>query len=179
MKTARDVRREAERFIKKHGVGGLPGRRFDNGESAERQTVGAHHGDASRPSRDDGDDLPRHHREHTSYSQFESLDAWESWLIDEGVEYAAVVGQGHATLEQLEKRARMRHILTFLLPMHIDLLFAVHVEGRTESEVAKEFGVTQQAISKRLKVAEQDFRRAFGEHWNDPIDIDLSVEEGV
>jgi len=165
--------------VKKHGIGSLPGRRFPNGETAEPQRIGAGGAGAEGGSSSDG--LARKHREDVSYSWHDTLDAWEQWLIATGQSYLPLVGGagGPTTLEQLEKRARMRHVLSFMLPMHVELLYAVHVEGRTQSDVAEEFCITQQAVSKRLAVAEQDFRREFGNHWNDDIDIDLSVEEGA
>lgn len=93
-------------------------------------------------------------------------------MLAEGLNYQPLVGAGTLTLEQLEKRARMRHVLTFMLPLHVELLMERYVVGggRTLDDLAAEHCVTRQAIIKRLKVAEQDFRRLFAEHWNDDID---------
>lgn len=158
--------RKAERWIKKHGIGNVPGRRTEVGET-DTQERSEWLGGADRISSGTGGS----HSKFVSYSQFDTLEAWEDWMLTDGMRYTPLVGGATpSSLDIIEKRARMAHVLTFLPPEHVELLFERHVRQRTLDSIAAEHYVTRQAIIKRLKVAEQDFRRAFGEHWNDPID---------
>lgn len=164
--------RRAERFITKHGIGNLPKRRSETGESADYERSdwlgGADRIQAGVTGR----------RNLVSYSQFDTLDAWENWMLDTDQGYSPLVGGATPSgLEQVEKRARMAHVLSFMLPAHQELLFERHVRGRTLDDIAAEHFVTRQAIIKRLKVAEQDFRKFFGEHWNDPVDVNALLYE--
>lgn len=163
--------REAQQFIEKHGVGELPGPRFANGESSDSQRSDLF-GGADRANSKTGGSHSKFVRMEVQGPGFSSDWTWEEWMQERGVDYTPLVGGSTETLEQLEKRARMRHVLTFMLPLHVELLMERYVVGggRTLDDLAAEHCVTRQAIIKRLKVAEQDFRRLFAEHWNDDID---------
>lgn len=167
-----DMRKEhrlAERFAEKEGVGSLPGRRLETGESAHQGQVG-HHGNAEAPTgREEG--MPRRHRDDVSYSIFDSMEQYEDWLLDTGMNYIPLTASGHPapTIDQLEKRARMNHVLGKLTAKQVSLLQWRHVENMTLQEIANQEGVSKQAILKRLQVAEADFKAAFAEHWNDDI----------
>lgn len=168
----RDMRKErkaAERFAEKHGIGSLPGRRLETGETAHQQQVG-HHGNPGVPTgREEG--VPRRHRDDVSYSIFDSMEQYEDWLLDTGMNYIPMTasGQPAPSMDQLEKRARMNHVLDFLDPGRVELLQWRHVENMTLQEIANQEGVSKQAILKRLQVAEADFKAAFAEHWNDDV----------
>lgn len=158
--------RSAARWIAKHGIGSLPGRRLTTGESASQERSDWLGGRDRIETGTGGS-----HSKFVSYGQFPTLEAWEDWMLDTGQKYVPLVGGATPSgLEQVEKRARMAHVLSFLLPEHQELLFERHVKQRTLDDIAAEHCVTRQAIIKRLKVAEQDFKRAFGQHWNDPVD---------
>lgn len=167
-----DEQRHAEKWIAKHGVGSLPGPRRDNGESASQERSdwlsGADRGQTGATGGS---------RSLTSYDQFDTPEAWEDWMLDAGNPYLPLVGGSvaEATMDQLEKRARMRNVLSRLLPAHVELLFERHVRGRTLDDIAEEHFVTRQAIIKRLRVAEQDFRREFGLHWLDHVEVDQEL----
>lgn len=164
--------RQAQKFIEKHGVGNLPGKRSETGESSGRQQAG---GDGDYWSSGLGEaeegDLPRRHRNTISYDSFGGLGEYEDWLLDNGKGYTPLVGsnQPQPTLLQLEKRSRMNHVFSFLLPQHVELLYWRHVEGMTLQEIADQEHVSRQAIHSRLKVAEREFRTQFAAHWNDDV----------
>ena len=161
----------AQRFVEKNGVGSLPGRRLETGESATQQRVG-HEADHTSPTGSpDGDGLSRPHREPVSYSGFDSVEAWEDWMLDNQQWFLPMVGvaQPPATIQSLEKRSRMNHVFTFMLEQHVELLYWRHVEGMTLGAIAEQEHVTRQAIAKRLAVAEADFKRCFAAHWNDDV----------
>jgi len=163
-------RRAAQRWVDKHGVGSLPGRRSETGESNTQQRVG-HGGDFTDPSGREDDGLSRPHREPVSYSTFETMEAWEDWLLDNGQQYTPLVGsaQPEPDMDTLEKRSRMNHVFTFMQPKHVELLYWRHIEGMTLEAISRQEGVSRQAIAKRLGVAESDFKAAFAAHWNDLI----------
>lgn len=162
-------RRAAQRWTDKHGVGSLPGRRSETGETATRQMVG-HSGDSEEGgSRDEA--LPRKHRDAVSYDRFDTLAAWEDWMLDSGVSYTPLVSsaQPEPSMDSLEKRSRMNHVFTFMQPRHVELLYWRHVEGMTLEAISRQESVSRQAIAKRLAVAEADFKAAFAAHWNDLV----------
>lgn len=165
----RKEERQAQRWVDKQGVGALPGRRTETGETAAPQRVG-HHGDPTQGGLRDPD-LPRKHRDDVSYDTFGSLSEYEDWLLAHGNEYLPLVSsaQGEPTLDTLEKRARMHHVLTSCDPVRVELLYRRHVEQMTLEGLAVEYGVSRQAIAKRLDVAEAEFRGAFADHWNDDV----------
>lgn len=175
MKRLRDVQRDeqrdqrvAQRWADEHDVGNMPGARSETGESSGKQSVG-HSGDPSSMSRGANDDLPRKHRDDVSYSGFASVDDFEQWMLEQGGGYLALVGggEGHPTMATLEKRARMNHVLSYMDPNRVELLYWKFIEAMTLEEIAVTEGVSKQAISKRLKVASDEFMREFAEHWND------------
>ena len=173
--TTRKELRAAKRFLSKHGIGSLPGPRSPTGESAGDQRSGYFAGFDRADTGETGG------RRLVSYDGFPTLEAWEDWMVSQGHQYQPMVGGAHPTqMEQLEKRARMKHVLSYMLPDHIELLHARHVEGRTLDDIGKEHGVSRQAIIKRLRTAEADFRRYFAEHWLDELDpevFDLEYSE--
>lgn len=164
-------RRAAQRWADKHGVGSLPGRRLETGESAMAQRVGhpADPTDASEPRSPEG--LPREHRDTLSYSAHETLDEWELWMLDAGRGYTPLVGanQPQPTMDSLEKRSRMNHVFTYMLPKHVELLYWRHIEGMTLEAISRQESVSRQAIAKRIAVAEADFKSSFAAHWNDDV----------
>lgn len=83
------------------------------------------------------------------------------------------LGQEGRSLIQVEKHLRMRHVLDRMDPDDVEVLVAFLVNRQTQQEVAREYGVSQQAVSKRLRTARANFLVAFGEHWNDPLDLTL------
>jgi predicted DNA-binding protein YlxM (UPF0122 family) len=171
---AQELRR-AKRWLAKHGIGSLPPKqRAETGESLEPQRSDWLAG-PDRPS------LPTHLRgggrtRVVSYSWADSLEAWEEWMSEAGRAFLPVNGGGELTLEQVEKQARLQHVLEFLLPMHVDLLFARFAEQRTLDDIAEEFGISRQAVIKRLRVAVQDLKREIAAHWNDPLSIEEALE---
>lgn len=162
--------RLAQRFAEKQGVGSLPGRRSETGESATAQRVG-HTSNSTDESAREGDGLARKHRDALSYSGFESMEAWEDWLLDSGQQYTPLVSGvgGHPTMDTLEKRSRMNHVFSFMDPKRVELLYWRHIEGMTLGEIAEQESVSRQAITKRLRVAEAEFKASFADHWNDDI----------
>ena len=163
-------RRVAQRWADKHGVGSLPGRRSETGETATQQRVG-HEGDSEDAAAREADGLPRKHRDTLSYSRFETMEDWEDWLLDNGQQYMPMVGsaQPEPDMDTLEKRSRMNHVFTFMLPRHVELLYWRHIEGMTLEAISRQESVSRQAIAKRVGVAEADFKAAFAAHWNDDI----------
>lgn len=163
-------RRAAQRFADKQGVGALPGRRLETGESATQQRVG-HDGDHEAAGGREDDGMTRRHRDTVSYSRFETMEAWEDWLLDGGHQYTPLVGSSgpEPTMDTLEKRSRMNHVFTFLQPRHVELLYWRHIEGMTLEAISRQEGVSRQAIAKRIGVAEADFKAAFAAHWNDLV----------
>lgn len=170
-----DELREAQEFIAEHGIGNLPGQRFENGESSGRQTAGASGSYSTQGREDEDGGLPRRHRDDVSYDTFGSLSEYEDWLLDNGKGYLPLVGgqQPQPTLRELEKRSRMNHVFSFMQPRHIELLYWRHVEGMTLQEIADQEHVSRQAIHSRLKVAEREFKVSFAEHWNDHVTWDV------
>jgi hypothetical protein len=111
----------------------------------------------------------------TSYDELETRDDWEQAKRLEGEPYNPLVGMFSAgrslTPEQLARRAQMNHVLSFMLPYHIELLHMRYVEEMTLEAMAAELKVRYQSVQDRLATAEQDFLKAFGEHAQDDIDI--------
>lgn len=169
-------KRRASRFIERHGIGSLPGRRSETGESAGRQSVG-HHGDPTRPSRalEDGG-VARTHRDVLSYDALPGgLAAYEDRMADErggndtfNPLVSPYIG-APPNQDELEKRARMNHVFSFMREDQVDLLYWKHVEGMTLQAIADQEGVSRQAIHKRLRRAEAAFAQVHEDHWNDAV----------
>ena len=108
---------------------------------------------------------------HVSYSGYETMDDWEQHLLKEGRNYLPLVGRpANLGPRELATRAKVQHTLTFMLPMHVELLLMRHVEQLTWEEMAAELCITYQAVQQRLRVAEDDFHRLFAEHADDELD---------
>jgi len=156
--------RQAQRWVEKHGVGSMPGRRSETGESAGSDQLSRH-----RAARDE---LGREHRDPVYYESLPGgLAGLEEDFAATGRLFEPIMGlaQPAPTLRQLEKRSRMNHVFSFMLAAHIELLYWRHVEGMTLQEIADQEHVSRQAIHSRLKVAEREFRAAFAAHWNDDV----------
>ncbi len=170
---AKTEARRAARFIERHGVGSLPGKRSETGESSGRQSLG-HGGDSTVGDRqaDDGG-LGRKHRDPVSYDSMGGLAHYEDWLLDSNIGYLPLVGTDAPppTVEDMERRARMHHVFSYLKAEHVFVLERKHLERMTLQEIADEDGVSRQAIHKRLKKAEDAFRVAFVTHWNDEVPL--------
>ena len=193
----REVSR-ARRWLSHHDVGALPGRRLENGESASKERssmfTGPGQGTELRASsargivsiyQHDGSFEDWERAQHGRRSQYiaeqtsptgrrlQNLGAISRARWDEGL-YEPLVGRlpgqpNHVTKDDLERRDRLEHVMSFLLPEHAELLLERHAERRTLDAIAKDRCVTRQAIIKRLRTAEQDFRKHFGERFNDPL----------
>lgn len=73
--------------------------------------------------------------------------------------------QGDDPSEVWAMRLMVRHALAQLDPKDRAVLIDVHVAGLTRTEVAKYLGVSQPAVSKRLKKAEEKLRELLGGEW--------------
>lgn len=162
--------RKAEKFVRESELGSLPGKRSETGESDGRQRVG---GDHNR----EVDGLPRLHRDNLSYSQYEGGP--EQFEEDHPEARFITVGAAIGALDydEVEKRARMNHVYSFLRDEQVDLLRKWGIEGMTLEGIAAEESVSKQAVHKRLAKAKAAFVAAFEAHWNEfPLD-DFPVEE--
>lgn len=167
----RAERKAAERFAEKHGVGALPGRRLRTGESAERLQVG-HDSNETKSALFEPGAVPRKNRDTLSYDGHPGgVAGMEEHRARHGDMFEPIMGGmgGSPTLDTLEKRARMQHVLSFMDVVRVDLLYRRHVEGMTLEAIAREDARSRQSVMKRLRVAEQDFKREFGAHWNDTV----------
>jgi len=174
--------RDAERFIAKHELGSLPGQRFDTGESSGRQSV------APGRLRDD-DGMPRLHRDTVSYDGYKRQDntsrtsadgadvaeGLDAYMEDHPEARFMVVGAavGGLDYEEVEKRARMNHVYSFIRPEQVDLLRKWGIEGMTLEAIAEEEKVSKQAVHKRLKKAQAAFKEAYVKHWDDEDILDF------
>lgn len=193
----KDIEREraqeeskARAWAEREGIGQVPGRRLENGESA------THARSAWLSGYDQAggtENEPGTSRSITSYDQFETVDDWEEgqvhkqagratggYLGEDGLPadraglgdagarltgvYTPLVGRGGISLAQEELRDVVEWVLTYLLPVHRDLLRMRYEERMTLEAMAEEFRCSHVNIIKRLRVAEQNFRKAFGEH---------------
>lgn len=164
----------AAAFIAEHEVGSLPGQRSETGESSGRQTVGP-----GRLREDDG--LARLHRDTLSVDGYERLDhdysfssgaastPAEQFEEDHPEARFLVVAQAMGSLDydEVEKRARMNHVYSFLAESQVDILRKWGIEGMTLEAIATEEGVSKQAVHKRLTKAKAAFVSAYEQHWND------------
>lgn len=143
-------RRKAERWLKRHGSG-------------------------SRASMLSGSDAPgtAQHASIVSIDQHGTVDDWEQGMLEDGEWYLPLVGQRQElSPDEEERRLRLEYVLQFLLPVHVELLRMRHVEQMTLEAMGREFSCSHVNIIKRLKVAEQNFRRAYGQHYEDEEALD-------
>ncbi len=150
-KTLRELERErkrelaaASRFIERYGVGELPPKhRLETGEDAAPQR--------SEDKRRSGDEAQL-----------------QRWLVEYAHNVPAI---GHQVEPQgIDTARRVAHVLSFLLPEHVDLLYERYAELRTLEAMAVDRCIRYQSLQDRLAVAEQDFRREFGRHFNDELE---------
>lgn len=167
--------RRAARFIERHGLGSLPGRRSETGESSGRQSVG-HAANPTQAGRRD-DSLPRSHRDVLSYDALPGgLQAYEDQVADGGTTHFNPLVSPYIAAppgaDEMEQRARMHHVFAFMRPDQVELLYWKHVEGMTLQAIADQEGVSRQAIHKRLRRADEAFRQAHEDHWqDDPLPV--------
>lgn len=174
-KQARREGKLAERWLERHGthLGNLPGRRLENGESASKQRSSLLTGEFDQQAEPgDGTGGPGHRvRSIVSYDQHDTVDEWEQAVLASGSGYEPLVGRPQQlTKLELERRERLAHVFTFLLPEHVELLLMRHEQGMTLTAMAEELCVTKQAVHARLRVAEQDFRKQYAAHYQDALD---------
>jgi DNA-directed RNA polymerase specialized sigma24 family protein len=106
----------------------------------------------------------------TTYTNLTNIDAALSRLRDEQWKPLVARRPGQAPLldeQENERRARLEHVMTFLRPETAELLLMRHVERMTLEAIAAELCCSHVNIIKRLRVAEQDFRKHYGLHYND------------
>ena len=196
---ARKEQRQAARWAEKNGVGSMPGRRAENGESDVREKSTLFSGtvvvrvclcdhliadhdektlaclicsDCTSATWDvEKGKTPEARKRVYSLDGHDSLDDWEQHQLKVGTRYTVLAG-GSTELgpDELATRAKVTHVMEFILPMHVELLNMRHVEQLTWEAMAAEFGCSYQAVQDRLRVAEQDFHRLWDKHSDDPID---------
>jgi DNA-directed RNA polymerase specialized sigma24 family protein len=76
------------------------------------------------------------------------------------------------TVTQVELQLRMSHVLKQMPDEEVDLLQRRYAGLETLEEIASDLGVSRQAATGRVETALQNLRRAFAEHWNDPVDLE-------
>jgi len=74
-------------------------------------------------------------------------------------------------LGRADKRARVRHVLSFLAPDYRQLLVERYMLGETLEDMADRRRVKYQSLQDKLETAEQEFLRVFAERWNDPLGV--------
>lgn len=168
---------EAARWLADHpGLGSFPGKRSETGESDEEDRFAGLSGENSGHSDHNDPGLRGHgHLSMNSITNYDNeagdLEQWEQWHLDNGSALTFLGRSPSLTPEQLVTRAHVEHVLTFLLPDHRELLVRHHGMRETQDALAADFGISRQAIQQRLRVAEEDFRRAFEAHINDPVNL--------
>lgn len=158
----------ASRWLKRNpGLGSLPPKphkRSDTGESLARESV----------LRDYSPSVLRMGVTRVLVEDPELLSEWENRAEkDPTARFEPLMRSPQLTEDEQERRERMEHVMSFLLPDHVNLLHMRYVERLTLDAIAKECGVTRPAVVQRLNTAKQDFRRAYGQHY---ADIELREE---
>ena len=145
-------RRKAERWLRRHGGDITEGSRSAMFSGRDRVASGS----------------SAQHASIVSIDQHGTVDEWEQAMVESGEWYLPLVGQRQElTADEEERRSRIEYVLQFLLPVHVELLRMRHVERMTLENMAEEFSCSHPNVIKRLKVAEQNFRRAYGQHYED------------
>lgn len=185
LESRRDEKDEAARWLADHpGLGELPSarKRSETGESNEPDSFSGLSGGGgdrlpnSKDRRLDNDPGLRGHG-HLSmntintYDTGTDLEQWEQWHNDNGSVLVFLGSQPSLTPEQVVTRARVEHLLSYMLPEHAELLMRYHGQRETQDALAAEHHVSRQAIQQRLRVAEEDFRRVFVEHWQEEVEL--------
>lgn len=107
----------------------------------------------------------------SSLSANDTVDEWEQSKIHGQQAYTPLVGRRqNLSPVELDRRKRIEHVLTFLLPMHVDLLLMRHFQEMTLEGMAEEMKCSHVNVLKRLRVAEQDFRKQYGQHYEDDLE---------
>jgi RNA polymerase sigma factor (sigma-70 family) len=141
----------AEVFLREHPEFRQPEDRFDTGETAEKEE--------SQPIRFGGQ------RVLTGYDNLPH-DLVSVWPTNES-----------RTAEERELSVRLERILDRMRPEQADLLRRVYWEREPQESIAKELGVSQQAVSQRITTAENALKRCIAEHGMDVEVLKVAEEE--
>jgi hypothetical protein len=150
----------AAAWAAQHQLGNLPGQRSETGESSGRQSVAP-----GRLRQDDG--LARQHRDPTSIDSYPGGAAQYEEDHPEARFLVVTASLGALDYDEVEKRARMNHVYSFLRDEQVDVLRKWGIEGMTLEAIALEEGVSKQAVHKRLGKAKAAFVAAYEAHWDD------------
>ena len=77
-------------------------------------------------------------------------DSMERLMEEENTSFPAFDVSPEETVIHTEEIRRLRQAMKMILPEERALIFALFFEGKTEKEVAKRLGLTQQGVSWRL-----------------------------
>lgn len=72
--------------------------------------------------------------------------------------------------EQVEMQYRMDAVFRAMRHRDVDVLERRYVGLATLDDIAEQLGITRQAVLKRLEAAKANFKVAFAQHWNDPLE---------
>lgn len=99
------------------------------------------------------------HLRHTTYRSASGRDDEEAVSIID----VALSREGEDPAEKWMRAQAVRDVLARMEVTDRDVLVAIHAHGYTQAEVAKWLGVSQPAVAKRLRRAEEKFRRMWVE----------------
>lgn len=129
----------------KYGTNILPIERAENGESINEVENSSHY-----------------FRSGDTPGQPSQYDDFDDGI--EGAERAAAAAPmyhpSNLTARQRRISDRVQQVLALIKPKYAELLRARYFEGKTEEAIASDLGVTQQAVSSRLKTAHRNFVQA-------------------
>lgn len=92
---------------------------------------------------------------HTTYRSVSGRDDEEDVSIID----VALSREGEDPAEKWMRAQAVRDVLACMDTSDRDVLVAIHMHGYTQAQVAKWLGVSQPAVAKRLRRAEEKFRR--------------------
>lgn len=96
---------------------------------------------------------------HTAYRSVSGRDDEEEVSIID----VALSREGEDPAEKWMRAQAVRDVLARMEVTDREVLVAIHAHGYTQAEVAKWLGVSQPAVAKRLRRAEEKFRRMWAE----------------
>lgn len=96
---------------------------------------------------------------HTAYRSVSGRDDEEDVSIID----VALSREGEDPAQKWMRAQAVRDVLARMDTTDRDVLIAIHVHGYVQAEVAKWLGVSQPAVAKRLRRAEEKFRRMWVE----------------